>query len=72
MEGSLSPATSPAPSDFGSLTLTRRVGESIQIGDDVRIRVVHCTGGRVRFHIQAPRAVRVVRTELIEEFNGQS
>lgn len=46
------------------LVLTRRVGEEIVIGDDIRIRVNGITGNRVRIGVQAPDFVRVDRLEI--------
>ena len=48
------------------LVLTRRFGEEIIIGDDIRVVVVRVQGDRVRIGIDAPRNVSVVRSELIE------
>lgn len=51
------------------LVLTRKVGESIKIGDDVIVTVVRGIGheNKVRLGIEAPRHISLVRTELIEE-----
>jgi carbon storage regulator len=48
------------------LVLTRKHMESIQIGPDVRITVVKLACGIVRLGIDAPKEVRVIRSELIE------
>jgi carbon storage regulator len=48
------------------LVLSRKQGESIQIGDDITIHIVK-TGDKVRIGIIAPRTVNVVRTELIND-----
>ncbi len=48
------------------LVLTRRSGESIKIGDGVTITVTRLGEGRVRLGIDAPKEVRIVRTELEE------
>lgn len=47
------------------LSLTRRVGEEIQIGQDVKIRVLSVIGSHVRIGIHAPEKVAIFRTELI-------
>ena len=47
------------------LVLSRKAGESILIGDDIRIHIVK-TGDKVRIGIDAPRSVNVVRTELVD------
>ena len=43
------------------LVLTRRSGESIVIGGEIRIRVLHASGSRVRIGIEAPADVRITR-----------
>jgi len=46
------------------LVLGRRDGEGIQIGDDITV-AVKILGDRVRLVIEAPKDVRIVRTELL-------
>lgn len=46
------------------LVLSRKVGESITIGDDITITVLEVRGTRVVLGIDAPREQRVMRTEL--------
>jgi carbon storage regulator len=48
------------------LVLTRRVGESIVIAEDIRIAVVSIRGDRVRIGVAAPADVRVDRLEIHE------
>lgn len=47
------------------LVLTRRPGQSIVIGDGIELVVVRVEGDRVVLGIEAPRSVRVVRSELL-------
>jgi carbon storage regulator len=47
------------------LVLSRRVGESVTIGDDVVVTVLEVRGDVVRVGIDAPRSVAVHRTELL-------
>ena len=57
------------------LVLSRRVGESVVIGDDVTVTVLEVRGDIVRVGIDAPRSVKVHRAELLqqlEETNKQS
>ena len=54
------------------LSLSRREGESIIIGDNVLIRVHSVKGNRVRLGIDAPRYLSVVRAELLSEFTDAS
>jgi len=46
------------------LILTRKVGESIKIGNDIKVMVVNIEGGQVRIGIDAPRNVIVHREEI--------
>jgi len=49
------------------LVLARKVGESIVIGDNITIKVVALENGIVKFGIDAPREISIIRSELIEE-----
>lgn len=49
------------------LVLSRRLGESVVIGDDIVISVLEVRGDVVRIGIDAPRSVQVRRQELVEE-----
>ncbi|MDP3894533.1 carbon storage regulator CsrA [Nocardioides sp.] len=49
------------------LVLSRHVGESIVIGDNVTITVLEVRGDVVRVGIDAPRSVAVHRAELLRE-----
>ncbi len=46
------------------LVLTRKCAETIQIGDDITITVLRC-GPKAKIGVQAPKATRVVRGELL-------
>jgi len=46
------------------LTLSRNIGESLLIGDDIEIYVVNVRGRRARLAIRAPRHITVLRKEL--------
>jgi len=48
------------------LVLTRRIGESLVIGDDVVIRVLDVKGDVVRVGVDAPRHVQIHRQEVYE------
>jgi carbon storage regulator len=48
------------------LVLTRKVGEEIVIGDDIRITVVTIQGNKVRLGVAAPEEVVVDRQEIHE------
>jgi carbon storage regulator len=54
------------------LILTRRVGESVVIGEDVTVTVLGVKGNQVRIGINAPKTVAVHREEIFERNkNGQ-
>jgi carbon storage regulator len=46
------------------LVLTRSEGQSIFIGDGVKVTVVSTKGGQVRFGIDAPRDMTILREEV--------
>ncbi len=46
------------------LVLTRKRTESIKIGEDIVVTVIHTSAGSVKLGIQAPANVRVLRAEL--------
>lgn len=48
------------------LILQRRIGESLVIGEEIRISVVSIEGGRVRLAISAPSEVSILRSELLD------
>lgn len=48
------------------LILTRKVGESLMIGDDVAVTVLGIKGNQVRIGVNAPREVAVHREEVLE------
>lgn len=48
------------------LILGRKAGESVDIGDDIRVTVLSVEGGRVRLAITAPKNVPIVRCELLD------
>lgn len=53
------------------LILTRRVGETVCIGDDVTITVLGVKGNQVRVGINAPKNVAVHREEIYERIKRE-
>jgi carbon storage regulator len=49
------------------LVLSRKIGEEIVIGDNIRIKVLAVDGGKVRIGIVAPKDVIVDRQEIHEK-----
>jgi carbon storage regulator len=49
------------------LVLTRKVGQSILIGDGIEVAVMEIRGAQVRIGIQAPDEITVARRELVNE-----
>jgi carbon storage regulator len=49
------------------LVLSRRVGESVVIGDNVTVTVLEVRGDVIRVGVDAPREIAVHRRELLEE-----
>ena len=45
------------------LVITRRLSESIQIGENIRVMVVAIRGDRIRLGIEAPKAVTIMRPD---------
>jgi carbon storage regulator len=54
------------------LILTRRVGESLMIGDDVQITVLNVKGNVVRVGIDAPKNIPVHREEIYERIAAET
>lgn len=57
------------------LVLTRKLGENIRIGDDVKITVLEVRSGQVKLGIEAPPQVKVHREEIyarIQEENRRA
>ncbi len=48
------------------LVLTRKQGESVRIGPDVRVTIVAASGGQVRIAIDAPREIGIFREEIFD------
>ncbi len=53
------------------LILTRRVGETLMIGDEVSVTVLGVKGNQVRIGVNAPREVSVHREEIYERIKQE-
>ena len=54
------------------LVLTRRIDESLVIGDNIIVTVLSVEGDKVKLGIQAPAAVTILRQELCEAVRRQN
>ncbi len=52
------------------LILTRRVGESLIIGDDIEVHVLGVKGNQVRIGVDAPEDVSVHREEIYQKIHA--
>ena len=53
------------------LILTRRVGETVMIGEDVTVTVLRVKGNQVRLGLNAPKTVSVQREEIFKRMHGE-
>ena len=54
------------------LILTRRISESVIIGDNVKVTVLGVKGNQVRLGVDAPKSVSVHREEIYQRIQGES
>lgn len=53
------------------LVLTRKMSQTIKLGDDITITVVRTSNGSVKLGVEAPRNIRISREEYGERFSSQ-
>ena len=57
------------------LVLTRNEGQSIKVGDHIEVHISEVNGSQVKVAIEAPREVKILRSELVadlESFHNES
>lgn len=54
------------------LVLTRKVNESIQIGEDIEIKVLGVEGDQIKIGIAAPKSVEIHRKEIYIDIQEQN
>ncbi|UOQ48304.1 carbon storage regulator CsrA [Gracilibacillus caseinilyticus] len=54
------------------LILTRKINESIQIGDDIEVKIIAVEGDQIKLGINAPRDVEVHRKEIFQAIQQEN
>ncbi len=48
------------------LVITRQPGDSILIGEDIKVIILEVSGDKIKIGIDAPRSVRIMRSEVLD------
>ncbi|MEH7265313.1 carbon storage regulator CsrA, partial [Priestia megaterium] len=54
------------------LVLTRKLNETIKIGDEIEVTVLAVNGDQIKLGIQAPKSVDIHRQEIYEEIRNEN
>jgi len=54
------------------LVLSRKINQKIRIGEDIELTIVSINGDLVRLGIDAPKEVKILRSEIYEELQQQN
>ncbi|MCX7914395.1 MAG: carbon storage regulator CsrA [Thermodesulfovibrionales bacterium] len=54
------------------LVLTRKISESIKIGDNITITIIDINSNQVKLGIDAPQAMKIYRQELYEKIKNEN
>lgn len=54
------------------LVLSRKIGESLRIGEDVELIILDINRGQVRLGIDAPKSTNIVRSELLTRGDNET
>lgn len=54
------------------LVLTRKIDETILLGDDIEITIVEIKGDKVQIGIKAPKNITILRKELYQEVSDEN
>ncbi len=54
------------------LILSRKEGESIQLGEDMEVKIIQTAKGYVKIGIEAPKTLMILRKELSEEIRNKN
>ena len=60
------------PGKVGMLVLTRKLGESITIGDDVKVTIIEVKGKQVKLGVEAPQHTTVHREEIYQRIQEEN
>jgi carbon storage regulator len=48
------------------LVITRQPGDSILIGEDIKVIILEVSGDKIKIGIDAPRSIRIMRSEVLD------